>query len=246
MQLQSIQPLFLILFIAAISCSTPEREKSIAASEEQPAGSAFENATQYNIDTTMSVVTWIGSKPSGKHNGTINFSAGRIGLMDHEVVGGEFTIDIPSLTIMDLKSTDEKYQKLKNHLMSDDFFSAIDFPQAYFEITAVQDFDSTMLKEGKTEFPSDYSPAALKAFIVKKPTHLLTGNLTMRGITKSISFPARIEVSDTYIKAEAKFNIDRTDWDLSYSNEANIVDKAKDQFIYNTVNVGLNVEASRI
>lgn len=45
------------------------------------------------------------------------------------------------------------------------------------------------------------------------------------------------------IKAKANFNIDRTAWGLSYNTEANFVDQAKDKMIYDTVNVGFELEA---
>ena len=44
--------------------------------------------------------------------------------------------------------------------------------------------------------------------------------------------------------AKAKFNIDRTNWGLMYGDEASVVDKAKDKFIYNTVNVSFDITAN--
>ena len=46
------------------------------------------------------------------------------------------------------------------------------------------------------------------------------------------------------IAAQAGFNIDRTEWGLSYGDEASAVDKAKDQFIYNTVSVNFDIKAN--
>ena len=46
------------------------------------------------------------------------------------------------------------------------------------------------------------------------------------------------------LKAEGKFNIDRTRWNISYQDESSVLDKLKDQFIYNTVNVGFSIEAT--
>jgi len=42
---------------------------------------------------------------------------------------------------------------------------------------------------------------------------------------------------------EAKFNIDRTNWNIKYGEEASVTDKIKDKFIYDTVNLGFTVEA---
>jgi hypothetical protein len=47
------------------------------------------------------------------------------------------------------------------------------------------------------------------------------------------------------VMAQAGFNIDRTAWGLAYSDESSALDKAKDQFIYNTVSLELNLKASK-
>ena len=143
---------------------------------------------------------------------------------------------------MDLDTAGSK--KLTNHLLSHDFFDTPNHPQGEFEVTALAPYDSTQVTT-KEEFVSDNTPALLKAFMVKNPTHLISGNLTLRGVTKNITFPAEVIIGKRKVKVEAKFNIDRTDWNLSYNNESKAVDKAKDKFIYNTVNVGFSLEADR-
>ena len=80
--------------------------------------------------------------------------------------------------------------------------------------------------------------------MIANPTHWVSGNLTMRGTTKNIKFPAAISVSNGSANAQAGFNIDRTEWGLMYGDEAGAVNKAQDQFIYNTVSVGFNVSAN--
>jgi hypothetical protein len=66
----------------------------------------------------------------------------------------------------------------------------------------------------------------------------------MRGTTKNIKFPANVSMENGTITAAAGFNIDRTAWGLSYGDEATAVDKAKDQFIYNTVSVNFDIKAN--
>jgi hypothetical protein len=65
----------------------------------------------------------------------------------------------------------------------------------------------------------------------------------MRGTTKNIKFPAAVTIVDGVVTAKAGFNIDRTAWGLAYGDEATAADKAKDQFIYNTVSLVLDVTA---
>jgi hypothetical protein len=65
----------------------------------------------------------------------------------------------------------------------------------------------------------------------------------MRGTTKNIKFPASVAIVDGAVSATAGFNIDRTAWGLAYGDESTAVDKAKDQFIYNTVSIGFDIKA---
>jgi hypothetical protein len=46
------------------------------------------------------------------------------------------------------------------------------------------------------------------------------------------------------VMAKAGFNIDRTTWGLAYGDESTALDKAKDQFIYNTVSLELDLRAT--
>ena len=208
--------------------------KAVATSEE---------ATSVTVNTETSHVTWIGSKPAGKHNGTIGISAGEISVKGTEIVAGKFTIDITSLKSLDMEETSGSYGKLVGHLMSPDFFDAANHPEATFEVTGVSGFEQASLEADKEEFATDYTPATLSEILVDNPTHFISGNLTMRGTTKNITFPAAVSIENGVIKAKANFNIDRTEWGLMYGDEAGAADKAKDKFIYNTVNVGFELEA---
>lgn len=223
-------------------CSAPKSEQA-QVGEAQEQVPIPEVADRYGIDTRQSIITWIGTKPTGQHNGIISLSEGELAITNAEISGGSLTIDIRSLEVMDLKKDSEDYTKLTNHLMSEDFFHADQYPDARFEITGVDRADSSSVFESKEEFKSKYTPAPLSRFMVANPTHRITGNLTMRGVTKSISFPATVSISGETVKVEAKFNIDRTDWGLSYGDEASVADKARDKFIYNTVNVGFSLIA---
>ena len=228
-----------------VACSGGKTGQDAEVTEALAPGEIPEKAEIYAVDAVLSVVTWIGSKPTGQHNGIIGISDGKIGLLNDTIVGGDITIDINSLEDKDLTQEDDR-QKLEGHLMSDDFFAAQTYPEATFTILKVDAYDSaSMQAPDQQEFESEYAPAVMSEFTVAKPTHRITGNLTMRGVTKGISFPAVVRIREGKIMAEAKFNINRTDWGLSYSDEASVADKTKDKFIYNTVNVGFSLQAKK-
>ena len=235
----------LSLSILIISCTQNPKGTDALAGEPLTNTEDINKGTKYFIDPSSSVVTWIGSRPVKQHNGTIGIEEGYIAVDGSSIIGGEIIMDLPSLDIKDLKKDSESYDKLKNHLMSEDFFLVDSFPRAQFELIALVPYDSMVEISDKDEYPSENTPALLSEFMVKNPTHSVTGNLTLRGITKSITFPAAILFRNDKIFAEAKFNIDRTEWNVKYDDESSVLDKAKDKFIYNTVNVGFSLQAQK-
>lgn len=230
----------LALVIFAASCGP--KGSTVETSDAKAVANASE-ATSLTVNTENSMVTWIGSKPAGKHNGTIGITAGEIKVSGNKIVAGNFTIDITTLKNLDIPADNENNAKLVGHLMSADFFDAANHATATFEVTSVADFTASNLSADMNEFETEYTPAKLSEIMVANPTHFISGNLTMRGTTKNITFPASVTIENGVIKAVANFNINRTDWGLMYGDEAGAVDKAKDQFIYNTVNVGFELEA---
>ncbi len=241
-KLKFLSLLALPLLIA--SCGPKSEGTDAEVSEAKEVEETSAAAASYAIDTDNSMVTWIGSKPVGKHNGSIPVSTGSIQVEGGNIVGGTITINIADLQNEDLASDSTQKAKLEGHLLSPDFFAAEEFPTAEFVVTSVEAYSATEAIEDKEEIDFEYKPAAASEHIVEAPTHKITGNLTMRGTTLSISFPAKVSITEAGITAAAKFNIDRTRWGLKYGEEASITDKAKDQFIYNTVNVGFELAAN--
>ncbi|MDQ3536676.1 MAG: YceI family protein [Bacteroidota bacterium] len=227
----------LIIMITFFSSSCTDNPKSDQAEvsearEVTPIG----DATKHTIDKQNSDVTWVGTRPGKRHNGTIGIKQGNLQVANNTLVGGTIVLDMQDIEVLDLEGEDK--QKLTGHLKSPDFFDSEGSPEARFEITSVEVID------GNTNTAS----AAIQSdneFQLANPTHKVSGNLTMREKTLGITFPARIDTNSDEIKAEAKFNIDRTQWGVSYQDEAKAVDKAKDKFIYNTVNVGFNIVAQK-
>ncbi|MDI9356709.1 MAG: YceI family protein [Chitinophagaceae bacterium] len=232
-----------IALFAIVSITGCNRTKNTSTGEALIAST--ESGDHYMIEMgEKNIVKWIGSKPVGKHNGTFAISEGHISVSNGSVVSGNFTIDIKTLTVSDIPIDAEENAKLKGHLLSPDFFQADSFPTARFEIVAVEPFDASKIQD-KEEFKTDFTPESATTFIVSNPTHLVTGNFTLKGITKSITIPTSIVLENDVLVAEAKFNIDRKDWNLVYGDETQAMDKLKDKFIYNTVNVEFHLQASK-
>ncbi|MEO9475319.1 MAG: YceI family protein [Cyclobacteriaceae bacterium] len=231
-------PKLLFVFTLALTyCKKPNNSSD--ATQPETTIKVYPGADTLEISINESVITWIGSKPTGQHDGTMDISGGYGIFYVDELVGGEVQIDISSLRVMDIADK-EKNKKLTSHLLSSDFFDENSFPVGSFQITKITPYDSTFQVDDKVEFPSKFKPEVASSFVVQNPSHVISGSLTLRGKTNDITFPALVTKTDSQTNIEAKFNIDRTRWDLSHNDEANIVDKAKDKFIYNTVNVGFH------
>ena len=231
--------LFVAASMLAFACGAPS--ETVETSEAQEVSEAAGKELVIKLDESS--IAWRGYKPTGQHFGEIPATAGTVVVSGKTITGGTFTFDIPSLTIEDMEAGSEFHGKLYGHLQSADFFDAANYPTATFEITSAEPFTATDVIEDKEEFVSENTPNSSTAISPEAPTHWISGNLTMRGTTKNIKFPAAVTITDGVVKAKAGFNIDRTAWGLAYGDEASAVDKAKDQFVYNTVSLVLDVTA---
>lgn len=90
---------------------------------------------------------------------------------------------------IDMNSLYSDNDKLTTHLKSPDFFGVKSNPKSKFESTKIE-------KDG-----NDYK---------------VTGNFTMLGKKESITFPAKIAVTDSSVTLTSNFSIDRTKWGMTY------------------------------
>lgn len=111
---------------------------------------------------------------------------------------------------IDMDSTWSDNDNLTGHLKNDDFFDVPTFPTSKFVTTDIK--------------------KAAKGYDV-------TGNLTLHGVTKSISFPADIQITDTQVKVAAEFFIKRFDFDIKYAGKA-------DNLIRDEVVIKLDITAN--
>jgi polyisoprenoid-binding protein YceI len=208
---------------AFASCqNAPKADKAEATEAQQPVANANGNA--FKADLAQSRIQFIGTKPVGKHHGNLTLKDGQFTEDNGSISGGKFVIDVKTLKMDDQDSAGNA--KLGGHLLSPDFFDAAKYPEIMFEITGVkQGVDSTGGKE----------------VVMKDATHTVTGNLTMKGVSKSISFPAKIAMNGNQVTSEANFNIDRTQWNLSYGNDKSL----GDHFIDPQVNIQLHIVANK-
>ena len=101
-------------------------------------------------------------------------------------------------------------ERLTGHLKSPDFFDVAKNPTATFVTSTV------------TATPSN---------------SIIAGNLTLHGVTKHISFPAKVQVSDQAVEVSAQFFVNRFDFEMKYPGKA-------DDLIRKEVVLNLNIKAT--
>lgn len=200
------------------SCQDAPKADNAEVSDAQEVETA--TGKTYAANVSESKVEWVGTKPVGKHHGTFMLNEGTIVVSESAIEGGNFIVNIQSLEPDDQE--DEGNVKLQGHLLSEDFFDAENYPTGTFEITNV-----TEGVENSEEL------------VMKDATHTITGNLTLKGVTKSITFPAKVVMEDDKVIADANFNIDRTKWEMNYGNDQSLGDK----FIRPEVNLQVHLVA---
>lgn len=200
----------LVFFACGDSASTQTETETATEVASTPAVSGA-----FAVDAG-STLGWTGSKVGKSHNGTIDITSGGISLTDGVVTGGEFVIDMNSIKDLDVEN-EEYNAKLVGHLKSDDFFGVEAHPTATFKITgaeAVSGQDS-----------GNYS---------------VTGDLTIKGITHSINFPAQIDVTAEGVSTKAVFPIDRSKWEVKFGSTNFFEDLVGDKIISNEIEIALD------
>jgi len=228
-----LKSVFALIFAGGLLASCGDAPKSTETqATDSVAVQEVQAEKELAVDTATSVVNWIGSKPTGdRHTGTFGLNSGTLKIEGDQIKGGSFEIDINSLVVTDIPLENEYNGKLRGHLLNEDFFLVDSFPTAKFEITSVEAYtategDSTATAEGEEDLS------------IKDPTHTVAGNLTLRGVTKNITFPVKATTEGEKMTFEANFNIDRTQWDIHYNSDESLADK----FISPKVNIGLNIK----
>lgn len=182
----------LVLLLLASSCAEKSNSKvqNALIQEQQNQGKIGVLAVDtLKLDLGQSKLYWKGTKMrgAGSHEGEVRISDGFMLGDNNGLSGGKFEIDMRSLSISDIPKTDPNpIKNLTEHLMHADFFDVDNFPKSELEITEINRHSTENLE--------------------------ISGNLTIRGITKNITFSA-IQRGNTI---STQFLIDRFDWNIAY------------------------------
>lgn len=224
-----------MLLFTASACDTTIKTDEAEIGEAVVKENRVEPTEVFAVDTAQSEVTWIGSKMTGRHNGVFDIKRGELYMTNHLVTGGNIVLDMTNARATDKTIDEASNTKLTTHLRSADFLDVERYPTARFELTGIAPLDTTTKKQDEAIGAARYSELR-----INNPSHRITGNLTIKDKTRSISFPARVTMEDSLLRARANFNIDRTKWGLVYRSDNSLGEKT----IYAEVNIGLHIVAT--
>jgi len=225
--------LFSGLLMGLFAC-TDAPDSYDAKTTEAKDVSESKTGQKWNVNLSDSKIEWIGTKVSGYHTGIVPIKSGEILVSNGEVTGGKFVLDIANMNVVGPKGSDTtKNKKLLGHLKSADFFDVSKHPEGTFELTGVKPYKGEAIKD-----TTDVRQEEINEYKVTDPTHIVSGNLTLKGVTKNIEFPARITVSGNSADAIAKFNIDRKQWGIVYPGQP-------DDLIRDEIHLGIAIKAAK-
>jgi len=177
----------------------------------------------YRLDTGNSRLEWIGRNLNNRHYGRIDVQEGELVIAGGQLTTGSIVLDMQSIANLDLQDPAWR-DMLHRHLKSDDFFAVERFPTASFRLAGWQP-----------------QPAAA----AEAPGGIVTGDLTIRDVTRPISFPAIVAPQpDGTVKAHAAFDIDRTLWNVCYGS-CRLFERLGMHLVHDMISLELFVVAAR-
>ena len=214
----------LALTVASCKNNNANAEQAVEQAADQAAAAVEQAATAVMVSGTYtvepsSVVEWVGKKPTGQHTGTIGLQSGSL-TVDNGKVTGDFTIDMNSITLTDITEADGKLD-LEAHLKG------------------------TGKEDGADHFfnVKTYPTGTFK--LTSFDGANVTGDLTLKGKTKTISFPATLTITDNEVTLESKpFEINRVDFGVNYASKS-VFGDLKDKFINDEIELVVKVKAKK-
>jgi polyisoprenoid-binding protein YceI len=179
-----------------------------AAKPADPTKAAPAAVAVLAITPTASKIEFIGSKTvGGSHTGGFKAFNGVIELTPGAPGIKQITVDIDTTSIF----ADDP--KLTAHLKTKDFFEVDKYPTAKFITTEIK--------------PTTEAGA----------THTLVGNLTLHGVTKSITIPAEVKIDGSDVTIKSEFSLVKDNFGMTFAGPGNVIRKE--------VVIKLNVKGER-
>jgi polyisoprenoid-binding protein YceI len=182
--------------------------QDVPAADSASAPVKSASAVTLKVDPSSSSVRALGAKITATHPIDFQKFDGQVEVDDNALTGVSFEVEMSTL--------ESDHPKLTEHLKTEDFFHVEKFPKATFTSVSIE-------QGAKAE--GDW-------------THTVTGDFTIRGTTKRISFPAKVQVDEAQVTASTEFVINRKDFEVVYPGRP-------DDLVQDNVRMNIALTASR-
>jgi polyisoprenoid-binding protein YceI len=183
--------LYLLTLLVACADPADRTPKAVISSAATPVAGATISGDKLPILPANSRIEFTGSKVTGSEGGRFEQFTGAIELVEGNPEKSRVSVEI------EMNSVVTQSRGLDEHLKTADFFEVGRFPKSSFVSTAIRS-----------------GGAGNGAYTV-------TGNLEMRGVKKSIAFPAVIRVEADAVTVDSEFAINRKDFGIVYAGRTN-------------------------
>jgi polyisoprenoid-binding protein YceI len=208
----SITNSILIISSLLFGCSEPVKEEKKNNASVSSLSLHVGNENYFIIDTKETFVEWKGSSVGGTHAGYVYISKGELMIENGQLMGGTAEVNMNTIEDEDHRSDNNLIEHLKNQ----DFFDVKKFPSSTITITKAESINGEQIK--------------------------VTGNLSIKGITHPVSFPAKMEIKDGIVRANGRLVIDRTRWGIRYKS-GKFFDNLKDEAISDSIEFNIKIVA---
>lgn len=211
--------LSILILILFYSCKSKDGNPSTDPIQQSAALQNY--GTGFELLPQQSIIYWLGSSPTGTHNGSLKFKESKL-FIDQagNLAGGVFNIDMTTIANLDISDPDEK-KDFEENIKSGNFFQVDSFPTAEFRIVAV-----TASKDSLTNA-------------------IVDGELTIKSITKPLQIKAHVNIAENIMLIIIpEFIIDRTEWGINY-NSKKIFSNLLDNLINDEIKINMKILALR-
>ena len=158
--------LSILILILFYSCKSKDGNPSTDPIQQSAALQNY--GTGFELLPQQSIIYWLGSSPTGTHNGSLKFKESKL-FIDQagNLAGGVFNIDMTTIANLDISDPDEK-KDFEENMKSGNFFQVDSFPTAEFRIVAVtasKDSLSNAIGDGELTIKSITKPIRIKAHV---------------------------------------------------------------------------------
>ncbi len=225
--------LYFILLSLSFACSDWLKSEDTMIDESLIIGEETKQGRNYYIDSVKSFISWTGSNEETSHYGIVHIKNGLITFKDSTITGGEILIDMTRIEILDLKDSPKDSAELAAFLFSKDMFYVENFPVAKLVIDSVEEIPLSSTQPSRSV--QDLSRPS--------PNYYVFTKITVKGITTSLKFPARIDFRYYNLQSSAEFILKRSDLGIAGIDKTSNNDILLPLVLPESVNIGFDIIA---